>query len=65
MFNLDKLDYGLDQSPTVMVGEKQQQQNQLGRNRGIPKASWALVDTNNNNTWLMLCFTLHTTFLIS
>ena len=46
--NLAKLGYGLDESPTVKVGEKQQQnKNQLGKNRGILKPSWAFVETKN------------------
>ena len=44
--NLAKLGYGLDESPTVKVGEKQQQnKNQLGKNRGILKPIWAFVET--------------------
>ena len=41
--NLDKLGYGLDQSPTVMIRDKKK----LTRNRGIPNPSWALIETNN------------------
>ena len=41
--NLAKLDDGLDESPTVMVGEDN---NKLGKNRGILKPSWAFVETN-------------------
>ena len=41
---LAKLDDGLDESPTVMVGEDI---NKLGKNRGILKPSWAFVETNN------------------
>ena len=41
--NLAKLDDGLDESPTVMVGEEY---NKLGKMRGIPKPSWAFVETN-------------------
>ena len=39
---LDKLYCGLEQSPAVKVGEKQQKQK-LGRKRGIPNPSWSLV----------------------
>ena len=41
--NLAKLDDGLDESPTVMFGEDN---NKLGKNRGILKPSWASVKTN-------------------
>ena len=41
--NLAKLDDGLNESPTVMVGEDNKQ---LGKNRGILKQSWAFVETN-------------------
>ena len=41
--NLAKLGDGLDESPTVMVGEtnKTKQKRKLGKNRGILKPSWA------------------------
>ena len=42
--NISKLDCGLDQSPTVMVGETQEKQ--LGKYRGIPNPSLALVEAN-------------------
>ena len=40
--NLAKLDDGLDESPTVTVGED----NKIGKTRGILKPSWAFVKTN-------------------
>ena len=43
--NLVKLGDGLDESPIVMVGEKQM--NKLGKNRGILKPSWAFVETKS------------------
>ena len=44
---LAKLDCDLEQSPTVMVGDKKEHQ-QLGKNREISKPSWALVKTKKN-----------------
>ena len=44
IFKICKLECGLDQNPTVVIGERQQKQ--LGRNRGIPNPSWTLVETN-------------------
>ena len=44
IFNLAKL--GLDQSPTVMVGETKQT---IVRNRVITKSSWALVETKKKS----------------
>ena len=45
--SLAKLDDGLDESPTVMVGDKTiTTTNKLGKNRGILKPSWAFVKTN-------------------
>jgi hypothetical protein len=46
ILNLTKLDNGLAESPTVIVGEAKQNQKQLGKNRGILKPSWAFVVTN-------------------
>ena len=43
--NLAKLDSGLGKSPTVMVGEAKNNNKKLGKNRGILKPSWALVET--------------------
>ena len=43
--NLAKLGDGLDESRTVMVGEKQNKRK-LGKNRGKLKPSWAFVETN-------------------
>ena len=43
--NLAKLGDGLDESPTVMVGEAATIR-QLGKNRGILNPSWAFVETN-------------------
>ena len=43
--NLAKLGDGLDESPTVMVGETTTTTRQLGKNRGILKPSWAFVKT--------------------
>ena len=45
IINLAKLDDGLDESPAVMFGEDNNKQ--LGKNRGILKPSWAFVETNN------------------
>jgi hypothetical protein len=45
--NLAKLDDGLDESPTVMVGEDNKQKTIFGKNRGILKHSWAFVKTKN------------------
>ena len=42
--NLAKLDDGLNKSPTVMVGEAKHQK-QLGKNRGILKPIWAIIET--------------------
>ena len=44
--NLAKLDDGLNKSPTVMVGEAKNNNNKMGKNRGILKPSWAFVETN-------------------
>jgi hypothetical protein len=44
--NLAKLDNGLTNSPTVLVGEKEE--DKLGKNRGILKPSWAFVETNTS-----------------
>ena len=41
--NLPKLDDGLDESTTVMVGETNNRK--LGKNRGILKPSWYLKST--------------------
>ena len=46
--NLAKLDSGLDESPTVMVGETNKKRKKLGENKGILKPSWAFVETNIN-----------------
>lgn len=43
--NQAKLGDGLDESPTVMVGDRKQKKNR-GKNRGILKPSWAFVETN-------------------
>ena len=50
--NLAKLDDGLDESPTVMVGEDNNKQ--LGKNRGILKPSWAFVENNIVNMLIAL-----------
>ena len=44
--NLAKLDCGLDESPTVMVGEATTTKK-LGKNRGILTAIWAFVETKS------------------
>ena len=45
-YNLAKIDDGHADSPTVMVGDKQQNKTrQLGKDRGILKPSWAFVET--------------------
>ena len=44
---LAKLGDGLDESPTVMVVDRKQQ---LRKNRGILKPSWAFVKTKINDT---------------
>ena len=44
MQNLAKLDNGLDESHTVMVGEDNTHKK-LGKNRGILKPSWPFVET--------------------
>ena len=41
-YNLAKLGDGLDESPTVMVGDNI---TKLGKNRVILKPSWAFVET--------------------
>jgi hypothetical protein len=41
---LAKLDNGLDESHTVMVGEDKTHKK-LGKNRGILKPSWPFVET--------------------
>ena len=46
IINLAKLDDGLAESPTVMVGDKQTKTTTFGKNRGILKPSWAFVETN-------------------
>ena len=49
MIDLDKLDDGLAESPTVMVvdkTEKTRQDRKPSENRGILKPSWAFVKTN-------------------
>ena len=43
--NLAKLGDGLDESPTVMVGDKTKKQ--FGKNRDILKPRWAFVETKN------------------
>ena len=48
IFNLSKLGDGIDESPFVMVGDKQKK---LGENRGILKPSWAFVKTNDNHSY--------------
>ena len=45
IFNQAKLNDGLAESPTVMVGETKTTKNR--KNRGILKPSWAFVETNN------------------
>jgi hypothetical protein len=44
--NIAKLGDGLDESPTVMVGDNNKTR-QLGKNRGILKPSWAFVETKS------------------
>ena len=45
--NLAKLDDGVDKSPTVMVVEnKEKEEEKLSKNRGILKPNWAFVETN-------------------
>ena len=51
---VDKLGDGLDESPTVMVGEAATTR-QLGKNRGILKPGWAFVETKSY-TWNFLCW---------
>jgi hypothetical protein len=51
--NLAKLDCGLNQSPTIMVG-KTKQNKKLGKNRGIPNPSWILVKTKSISLFLRL-----------
>ena len=41
------LDGGLDESPTVMVGEAKNKTKQFGKNGGIQKPSWAFIETKS------------------
>ena len=47
-WDLAKLDCGLDQSPTVMVGEEKEEEEKNGKYMGIPNLSWAFVDSISN-----------------
>ena len=49
--NLAKLDYGLAESPTVMVGEtKQNKTGKTWRKQGILTPSWAFIKIKRNFT---------------
>jgi hypothetical protein len=58
--NLAKLDYGLAESPTVMVVDKTKNRKCLAKNRGILKPSWAFVETT---TVIVVDKTKNRTFL--
>ena len=49
MGNLAKIDDGLAESPTVMVGEtnNKTKTTKIGENRCILKPSWAFIETNS------------------
>jgi hypothetical protein len=36
-----------------MVGDKNNNNKKLGRNRGIPKPSWVLASTKNQQIWII------------
>ena len=52
--NLAKLGDGLNESPTVMVGDKKQKTTVFGKNRGILKPSWTFVKTNKTKATRIL-----------
>ena len=52
--NLAKLGDGPDESPTVMVGQQTKQNRNLGKNRGILKPSWAVVETKSRGWFINL-----------